>query len=121
MLASDAVAAGVLYGGGVSESDAVIATGLGMYWVGAPLVHLANRNPRGAEASAGLRLAGPLIGGVVALAVGEAACGTECGVRAGLYGAGLGMLASSVLDIAVLSKTQPAEAPLFISLSAGSF
>jgi hypothetical protein len=97
-----------------SDGDAAGTIGLAMYVVGCPIVHLFHHHNGRAAASVALRVALPLVLGVIGSAVGKSQCDAGCdndsdlaGVAYGIIG---GAIAASAIDIGYLSRGEDAPA-----------
>lgn len=97
-----------------SDGDAAASVGLAAYVAGAPLVHLFHHHSARAAESLALRVALPLVLGVIGSAVGKSQCDAGCdndsdlaGVAYGIIG---GAIAASVIDIGYLSRGEDAPA-----------
>lgn len=108
---ADAAALGMFIGGGLGESDVVGTAGILTYVLGSPAVHVAHGNGVGAMASLGLRVALPVGGFAVGLAVGEQRCKSDpspgwfCGLGEAVLGGAIGVVSASAIDIALLART----------------
>lgn len=89
------------------------AAGVGLYLVGAPLVHATHGRFGTAAGSFGLRLGAPLVGGVTGIVLWGLGsdCGFDgpelCGLGSVLYGAvgaGLGVITAVTLDASLLAR-----------------
>jgi hypothetical protein len=96
-----------------TEQDWLIPVGVGGYVLGGPIVHLAHSRPGTAGISFGLNVglpfAGGLLGALVLCGLADACDGQLgfLGIIAGfIIGAPVGMVAASVIDVAVLAKEE---------------
>ena len=88
--------------GGISSTNALgLLTGLSLYFVGAPLVHVFHDEPRRGGIDLGVRIAAPAAGAALS---GTVFCpgGEDCGFRATI-GAAVGIVVAQVIDAAVLA------------------
>jgi hypothetical protein len=119
------------YGGYTLAVDAVgivtmpILVGIGIYALGAPIVHLAEGEPGHAAWSLGLRVGLPTVLGLTGAGIGALAgnrncdssslSGDACDLAPALYAAGgviLGMLGAIAIDAALLARHQVSIGPL---------
>lgn len=116
-IAADAVALGLVLGGHSTEHGLARDTGIGLGIGGAPLVHLAHGNGRGAATSLALRVTLPLaaawLGNKLAphrvcftpTDASQPVCEAERRMPSGtVVGLALGMAAVSVIDATTLAK-----------------
>jgi hypothetical protein len=112
LAASDLVGFGLLIAAVPAENGWMALGGLGVYALGAPIIHVANGQPARGAASLGLRLLLPIPGAVVGGALGARGnCGGDDGfgclggvVGGGLLGAFAGGVSAALIDDLVLGK-----------------
>lgn len=84
---------------------------VGGYLTGAPVVHLAHDNPRGAVYSLGLRLTAPVAGAILGIAMDD--CREDewlCPLGGMALGGAAGMLGASIIDATLVARKEvPAE------------
>src|SRR5687768_12608608 len=122
LVLSDAAAVAMLIAAVAMNHDAsneVAWTGLGVYALVPPVIHLAHRQPLRAAASAGMRFGFPAIG--LGIGVGLASCDTRidaagqrehsfgCPLGAAALGAVLGAVTAIIVDDAVLGVVRRKE------------
>jgi hypothetical protein len=121
VLAVDAAGAGLLFLAGALEgedgrdttaSDTLRLMGGGTFLFGGPIVHVSHgANGRGA-ASLALRVALPVIGGLIGKSMADCPNGQLlCGFDESLGGMLVGAVAASVVDVSVLAGAPAAESP----------
>lgn len=113
---ADAGAVTLAVSSGLLEENkgAPLAAGLGVYLLGAPLIHAVNGQLGKGAGSFGLRLGAPIAGTVGGLALGVATCPADDGLNNGPYcqiglaalGGLAGIITASVVDAAVLAKKE---------------
>jgi hypothetical protein len=123
LLLSDASAVTALIAGAAMDNDAsgeLAWTGLAVYALAPPVIHLAHRQPTRAAASAGMRLGFPALG--IGLGVGLASCEPRideagqsehsfgCPLGAALLGAMSGALAAILVDDLLLGEVEREDA-----------
>ena len=96
-MAPDVVATGLVVGGAELDSMPAILTGLGVYFVGAPVAHIAKGHPLKGLASIGLRT----VPAFVLLA--GASSGEQGSLGRGLTLAGISALAVMMIDAQALA------------------
>jgi hypothetical protein len=96
----------------LSDGLAVVATpllpplGIGLYFLGAPTVHLAHVNGWGILGSLGVRIVAPTIGYFIGAAAAEGCTGLLCEVEGGAWGALVGAGIAAVVDAAFIAREQ---------------
>lgn len=117
-LAVDGAALGVAVGGfAIHESEVPLVVGAGAYAIGAPIVHLAHREPWRAAGSLGLHLGLPILVGDVVARIDPTRCpghgeddDHDCSEQLGRMGVGVAaaMSVASAVDAVLLGyKTEP--------------
>jgi hypothetical protein len=104
IIATDVAAIGLAVGGHEAGQEALRDVGMGIGVAGAPLIHLANGNYRGAAGSLALRITLPLAAAVLGdeLAPDDTATGR---IKTGhVLGMAVGLMAVSVIDATTLAK-----------------
>jgi hypothetical protein len=88
----------------VDVGPALLALGAFAWWTfGTPLVHLTEKNVRGAGVSLALRWTAPLLGGLIGYAFDEEGSVDDPGATAGIL---VGVAAASILDITLVANTR---------------
>jgi hypothetical protein len=113
---ADASAITLAVSSGLMEENqgAPVAAGLGVYLLGAPLIHAMNGQLGKGAGSFGLRLGAPIAGAVGGIALGVATCPPDDGLNSAPYcqiglaalGGLAGIVTASVVDAAVLAKKE---------------
>lgn len=96
------------------DGGGAMAAGVGMYFLGAPVVHAANGQWGKGVGSLGLRVGAPLTGMLGGFMLGTATCPEDDGINSAplcplgqaLVGGMLGLVAASVIDASVLAKKE---------------
>ena len=111
-LATDGAALGLFYAAASERSGALAWSGVAVYALGGPAVHLAHEHLGKAAGSLGLRVGLPVAGGLaLGLALHKDCTGSssegECGIDetlGALAGAALGAIAAAVIDSAAIAR-----------------
>jgi hypothetical protein len=94
----------------LSDGLAVVATplapplGVGMYFLGAPIIHIAHLEGFNVLKSLGMRVISPVVGGLVGLAAADGCSGFLCELEGGAWGVIIGAGVAIVVDAAFIAR-----------------
>ncbi|MGZ6144153.1 MAG: hypothetical protein ACXWLM_12500 [Myxococcales bacterium] len=104
VLGADSLSALALLVGASSNSAPLAVAGLAGYAVGAPIIHFVQGRPGAGVGSLLLRLGAPVVGLYIGAASASGCRGDVCQLGPAVTGFGIGMLAASLLDAALIAR-----------------
>jgi hypothetical protein len=109
------VGLGVVASKNNGSGDTLGPVAVGVYFLGAPAVHIAHHHYARAAASLALRVGLPLLGVAIGSALGKGQCSEYCDndsdIAGAVFGGMVGVLAASLIDIGYLSRGETVQPP----------